>query len=423
MYRANTQIDKKLLYNGMEIKNWKSLCELQNWKCTKSTNSRATQEKTLNQVCKWHKKGHMIFIDSVFYEIEEREDNRKDVELSELKDIICRQIIRTLANQYNTIHYDEFGNEIHESKISLNMTMNEWIKAVGLANDNFINSKKHPNAMFYLLDMKSEKSDFYDFLNNDSETLSRWVNDSFKKLSNERSVVGIDDSFKLRIKNEDENTKDEFKYIYRDADYNQARFIKACEGIILSRYKTNIVDVLKGASIISREQFYSEVLELISNKCYDEFIIDSYGESVTGLHKLKSYYKTINISLNPMTINLKYENTKELFKNDQEVLDMINDEIKNNCGTIRYLDTYKKIRTSLSNDNKEVSERVINRICKNSIKRLGENKADNVMEIANKLHDKNAEIICMSKVNDFNKKYIGAPNPFDNDDNGKDDYL
>lgn len=66
-----------LLSDGMMIKNWNELCDLMGWKRTKGgQNSRISQEKDLNTLCKWHKQGHKIIIDEVYENPILRENNR-----------------------------------------------------------------------------------------------------------------------------------------------------------------------------------------------------------------------------------------------------------------------------------------------------------------------------------------------------------
>ncbi len=396
----------------MELKNWRVLCDLQNWKFVKSPKSRKAQERSLNQVCKWHKQGQKIIIDEVFQVIVEREDQRKDIELLDLKEVLERQVIRTLATHYKTLKCNELG-ELVEPGIDTNMTLTQWFEALGLVNKNYTNSKKHPDAMYHLLEVDLKQDEFNNILSNNHATLKRWVGEVFDKLAKNRSVVAVEQSFKLRFYNNNEDTKHKFPYIYRNATYNQVKFIKSCEGVVLDSYSTNLRDVLNGVTSITRDQFYFEVVTHIRKKCTDKYLIKAYDHSITSLKALRSYYSTVSVSLNPLTINRKVESVEQLLEHDIEVLKLFHEKLEQADLETNYLDIIQTSIKDTADIKKDLVNTVTNRISNSAIKRLDKANSENVIDTVNKLHLPNAKIVDKSKIDEFNKTYWGEPNPFD----------
>lgn len=404
MHRGNREIDKSLLHNGMVLKNWIQLCELQNWKFTKSPKSRKSQESSLYQVCRWHKEGHKIVIDEVFDDELMRSDNRIDIELIELKKVIERQIIRRLATQYNSIHYDEYGRMSFHKKMELNLTLTEWFEAVGLVNPNFRNSRKYNGTMYHLLGIDVTRSDFNNILNNSHVTLKRWLGDVFKSLTNERTIVAVEDSFKLKCHNDDKETKIKFTYVYKDATNQQIKFMKTCEGIILNRHRTNLRNVLNNYSDAQKKSFYNEVIKYIREVCCDEDFIDAYDESIKELKLLKSYYSTINVSINPMIINIKSDNIKGLTKNDLEILNILQDEMNKTDGDLKHIERQGRL---ICNNT------TVRKVTKNSIKRLDNVNENSVSDTVYKLHSSEAKIITDTEIDEYRSGWQTAPNPFE----------
>lgn len=61
-FRNNKNIDKTLLSNGMVIDNWKSLCELMNWKYTHNGKSVIAQKRLLAQYVNGIKKNVQLLL-------------------------------------------------------------------------------------------------------------------------------------------------------------------------------------------------------------------------------------------------------------------------------------------------------------------------------------------------------------------------
>ncbi len=392
----------------MILKNWKELCELQGWKNPNGKNNRKAQETSLNQVCSWYKQGQKVIIDEVFQEVLVRSDNRRDLELMDLKQVIERQIIRTLAKQYNTIHYDVFGNELHRSNnLELNLTLTEWFEELGLVNRNYTNSKRHNHEMYHILDVDVTKKEFNNILNNSHVTLKRWLGDVFNNLSSKRTVVGVEESFKLRLYNNDEDTKKQYPFIYHNATTQQVKFIRSCEGVILDRHSTTLKDVLNGKASIDKDEFYYQVVDHVRKVCRNKDLIKAYDSSIGHLKALRSYYSTVNVSLNPLTINNNLERVKDLLNNDLEVLDVLHHEIEKHDGDIGYIEAIGK-----TTDNKRnISDTTVDRIESSAIKRLNEASSSGISDTVKKLHSHNVNIITKEQIMDF-KGYWGDPNPF-----------
>lgn len=104
----------------MVIKNWRELCNMFNWNFTKSNTVRASQEKDLSTLCKWHKQGHKIIIDEVCENPILRENNRF---------------------KFND-KYKQFNipKEFEESMI---------IYEIVIGNEIYIGSTMHPKERFY----------------------------------------------------------------------------------------------------------------------------------------------------------------------------------------------------------------------------------------------------------------------------------
>lgn len=205
MYRSNAQIDKTLLFKGMEIKNWKELCKLQNWKVGSKT--RITQEKTLNQVCKWNKQGHKIFIDEVFGEIIPKEDKRRKGGVAPCDDI-----------------YDKFHvpKEYEESMI---------IYRIILDNEIYIGSTIKPKYRYYqhLCNTNGKTKETCDMLSrgavfelvhvfDEDEELMRMCESELIKLYSSDSRF-ICKNTKLAYKEKNENKKVKLEIDFKDLEF------------------------------------------------------------------------------------------------------------------------------------------------------------------------------------------------------------
>lgn len=107
-FRNNKNIDKTLLSNGMVIDNWKSLCELMNWKYTHNGKSVIAQKKTLGTVCKWHKEKRSIIIDKVY----NKELTRKEISQKKI----------TVIEIHDDIHLDVLFNYLDEQDVNYKHT-------------------------------------------------------------------------------------------------------------------------------------------------------------------------------------------------------------------------------------------------------------------------------------------------------------
>ena len=125
------------------------------------------------------------------------------------------------------------------------------------------------------------------------------------------------------------------------------------------------------------------------------------------LKALRNYYPTVNVSLNPLTINNNLERVKDLLNNDLEVLDVLHHEIEKHDGDIGYIEAIGK-----TTDNKRnISNTTVDRIESSAIKRLNEASSSGISDTVKKLHSHNVNIISKERIMDF-KGYWGEPNPF-----------
>lgn len=379
---------------GMTIKNWNQLCDLMEWKRTKGgQNSRIAQEKDLNTICKWHKKGHKIIIDEVYYEPKKRENNRFNKDLKDLKEAIERQIIREVAKEYKLKKDEKVFN------CSLNLTINQWLERLGLINPNYRKAITNTNIMAYILDVN--KNLLNDVIAHSKSTTPDWLRSAFNNLKSKRIALEVRDSYMLVVSDENGNSTGV------DAEYLHCKVIRESEGRVLDRYGIKSVgSIFNGSSKdkITAARFYFEVRQEIRDIAENN--VEWLGYDVAyDLMNMKSYYSTIHVDFTPFRIENKEREAEKFLEYDKEVMEEFLSSDLGELTREEFVNSFVDAIQLLDDVKEYISTKVSNRLIKNTCKRIGDNNlpytVDDVIDVTNKLHSLTTTLITDEEFNEF----------------------
>lgn len=198
------KLEKEFNKGGVIFKNHRLMCEELDWEFINSTNSKKSNIKTLDCICKHHKEGQKIIIDEIFDEVKERETNYVA----------------------GTGRQEVYGHIIRKGIISLYNREGENIMAI---------SQKELNRMFlgYTPELFSRKfkevSDNYPKLSNDIKTKeAKWIKFMIDEklfcdiwytqlIRNKKfEELGFDNSIGLRVKSTDKEGNSRWQLIEDD---------------------------------------------------------------------------------------------------------------------------------------------------------------------------------------------------------------
>jgi hypothetical protein len=163
------------LIEGIEIKNYKVLCEL--LEITPSAgNTKKSQFKELDRFCKYHKEGNKYIIDTIFEEQKEKEDLRKynggDHNNIEYIQTIETLVLNLLAEQNKGI--------IFLSRYSI-------LNKLKMINDNYSFCKTRVPKLSQLINI--DKEYIYEFYDTTDGTLQRNLEKALNNLQNKCLVI------------------------------------------------------------------------------------------------------------------------------------------------------------------------------------------------------------------------------------------
>lgn len=249
---------------GMEVKNYKVLCELMGIpeSATVTGNSKISVLKDIECYIDYEKNGQKFCITEIYDEPYEKEDKRLDgLHTKYLNIIICAYLLSRSKN-------------IEQDDCSYNMSISSWLKIVGLCNGNYKNNiglkELYANAPHHFT--KGELEEFY---YKKTGRLKRYLYCSLDQLDDRRLI-----SYSTRTMLQSDNHS-------KMADKEEELDIMKAERRILNKMGLRTMFQMRVRNL--SQDFYKEVQE--------ELRTNELGD-YHDFSELKYYYRVIDVIYN-----------------------------------------------------------------------------------------------------------------------------
>lgn len=177
-----------MMFNLLELKTYKSykeICKAMNWTIS-SGNSKKSQLKQLESICKYHKEGNRFTIDEIYKERKEIGDSRgRNAEYGEHID---KLIIHECSLKKN---FEDNKNVLSLSPISLFLKLD-------MINNNYNTFRKHINEVSRHYKIPYET--IFDFYENTYSRNKRLIESSLNRLKN-KSLIMWQNELKVTLEN------------------------------------------------------------------------------------------------------------------------------------------------------------------------------------------------------------------------------
>lgn len=340
----------KNLTEGMEIKNYKELCNILEIKVSDG-NSKKKQLKDLERYCKFRKEGRKFIIEQIYEE--EKAKIYPSVYMEFIGNILIDYLYKNLSNP-------------GDRKI---LTIGKMIEIVGLANENYEIGNRHKKALSKALNVNLLS--VYYFYNNTRGEFKRIIERALKSLHNRRILTF--NKIKMIC------CKDGVYQVYRQATDQEESYITDIEKEVLNDMKYKSI---------------SEVFIKCKMKTFQKKVKNKLPEGWIY------YFDAYSINVGTKAIKMEYENIKEQREElNKRSLKKVHKQLKTNENTvnenllienlidiIKYdLDLADNIIIEQKRQNKEFSNKLNDKyyeICKinNEIEVIKNNKDNDEIE-------------------------------------------
>lgn len=331
------------LTEGMEIKNYKELCNILNIE-TKAGNSKKAQLRELERCCNYVKEGNRFIIKEIYKE-----------EKAKIYPSVYMEFIGNILIDYL------YKNLTHPGDRKI-LTIGKMIEIVGLVNENYEIGNRHKKALSKALNVNLLS--VYYFYNNTRGEFKKMIERALKSLHNRRVLTY--NKIKMIC------YKDKGNQIYRQATDQEESYITDIEKEVLNDmgYKS-ITEVFLKCKMKTFQKKVKNKLPLDWIYYFDAYSInvgakaikmeyDNIKEQREELNKrsLNKVHKKLQTSVSTINENILIENLIDIIKYDLDLADNIITEYKK-----EYKEFNKKINynyTEINRLNDEIEKIKIN---------------------------------------------------------------
>lgn len=267
------QIDK--LQQGMEFKNYKTLCEFLEVK-PKTGEAKQIQLAELGRYVEFHKVGNKIIVDEVLKvaieKIDKRKDKNKKSNNAKYSNDIQALIISLLASA--------------EDK-EVNLPVNRILRVLNMVNDNYADARR---SIPKLSEITAVPESFcYQFFNDNGTNLKKKLATALRGLRNRALVIAEESVFvcvlaqTIEINNFGDlkvkpiNKKQsaiEYRRVHREATREEKQLILRTEELVLEEFKSSTIQYVFATGRF--QEFQKRVNSILLEKSNIEYYYDSY---------------------------------------------------------------------------------------------------------------------------------------------------